>query len=260
MPSSQIQSGLRVLVTAGASGIGRAIVEVLVNQGARVHTCDIDGGRLASFRQALPNVSTSHTDVSDPKEVEALFRDVLRSLGGLDVLVNNAGISGPTAKLEDTEIDAWHRTIDVNLNSAFLCSRLAIPLLRESGRGRLINISSVAGRLGYPYRSAYACSKWALIGLTKSLAMELGPAGICVNAVLPGIVEGPRMQEVIAARASSQNVDYTEVEQEYLNNISLRRMVSACDVAAMVQFLCSPAGASITGQSLGVCGNVETLG
>jgi NAD(P)-dependent dehydrogenase (short-subunit alcohol dehydrogenase family) len=260
MSSLQLQSGLRVLVTAGASGIGRTIIEVLSSQGARVHTCDIDRDKLATFTESFPEVSTSHTDVSDPKQVEALFDDVRSSLGGLDVLINNAGISGPTAKLEDTDIDAWYRTIDVNLNSAFLCARLAIPLLREGGRGRLINISSVAGRLGYPHRSAYACSKWALIGLTKSLAMELGPEGICVNAVLPGIVEGPRMREVIAARSLSQKMDYSEVEQEYLNNISLRRMVTACDVAAMVQFLCSPAGANISGQSLGVCGNVETLG
>jgi NAD(P)-dependent dehydrogenase (short-subunit alcohol dehydrogenase family) len=260
MPSCQIQPGLRVLVTAGASGIGRTIIEVLFHHGARVHTCDIDRDKLAAFTESFPNVGTSNTDVSEPKQVEALFRDVRNGLGGLDVLVNNAGISGPTARLEDTEIEAWYRTIDVNLNSAFLCARLAIPMLRESGRGRLINISSVAGRLGYPSRSAYASSKWALIGLTKSLAMELGPEGICVNAVLPGIVEGPRMQGVIAARASSREVDRAEVEQEYLNNISLRRMVTPCDVAAMVQFLCSPAGASITGQSLSVCGNVETLG
>jgi NAD(P)-dependent dehydrogenase (short-subunit alcohol dehydrogenase family) len=260
MPSLQIKPDLRVLVTAGASGIGRTISEVLAANGARVHICDVNEDLFEDFGRAFPQIWKSRADVSDPQQVEKLFAEVGESLGGLDVLVNNAGIAGPTASIEATSFEDWRRTTDVNLNGTFYCTRLAVPLLRKSRDARIINISSVAGRLGYPLRSAYAATKWGVIGMTKSLAMELGPGGICVNAVLPGIVEGPRMRNVIDTRARETGMSYEQTEQEYLSRISLRRMVTACDVAAMVLFLCSPAGANISGQSLSVCGNVESLG
>jgi len=259
MSSLQIKPGLRVLITAGASGIGRTIAEVLAANAARVHICDVDEGRLDAFRRALPQIGASRADISELQQVEGVLADVRESLGGLDVLVNNAGVAGPTAFIDQTAPDEWRRTIDVNLNGTFYCTRLAVPMLRRSRDARIINISSVAGRLGYPLRSAYAATKWGIVGMTESLAMELGPSGICVNAVLPGIVDGSRMGAVIEARAKELGVSYGRMEQEYLSKVSLRRMVNACDVAATVLFLCSPAGANISGQSLSVCGNVESL-
>ena len=254
-----IRPGLRVLVTAGASGIGRAIAATLAEEGARVHVCDVSETALAECRAALPRVTSSLADVADETQVARLFEDVRRMLGGLDVLVNNAGIAGPTGGIDTLDPTEWRRTIDINLNGQFYCTRLAVPMLREAGDGAIVNLSSVAGRLGYAYRTAYSASKWAVVGLTKSLAIELGPSGIRVNAILPGIVEGPRIDRVIAARAEQMQIDVAEMEQQYLAKISLRRMVTADDVAAMVLFLCSPAGRNISGQALSVCGNVETL-
>ncbi|HWK48001.1 MAG TPA: SDR family oxidoreductase [Stellaceae bacterium] len=259
MLERRVKQGLRVLVTAGASGIGRAITTALIEDGARVHICDIAEPALAECRGALPQITASLTDVADPAAVDRLFDDVRRELGGLDVLVNNAGIAGPTGGIDEIDPAAWRRTVDVNLNGQFYCARLAVPLLREAGDGAIINLSSVAGRLGYAYRTPYSATKWAVIGLTESLAIELGPSGIRVNALLPGIVEGPRIEGVIQARATQLGLGYPEMEQRYLEKISLRRMVTAEDVASMVLFLCSPAGRNVSGQALSICGNVETL-
>ena len=198
-------------------------------------------------------------DVADARQVDLVFDDLRQSLGGLDVLVNNAGIAGPTAAVEDIDPDDWSRTLAVNITGQFLCARCAVPLLKAAGGGSIINMSSVAGRLGYPLRTPYAASKWAVIGFTKSLAIELGPHDIRVNALLPGIVEGERMRRVIAARADALGVSYDEMESRYLGQVSLHRMVTHADVAAMALFLCSPAGRNISGQSLSVCGNVEVL-
>jgi NAD(P)-dependent dehydrogenase (short-subunit alcohol dehydrogenase family) len=254
-----IKPGLRVLVTAGAAGIGRAIADTLADNGARIHVCDIAEGVLEGCRAERPAYGTSLCDVAEEAQVDRLFEDVLSTLGGLDVLVNNAGIAGPTASVDEIDPAEWRRTIDVNLNGQFYCARRAVPLLKATGEGAIINISSVAGRLGYAFRTPYAATKWAIVGLTQSLAMELGPDGLRVNAILPGIVEGPRIERVIAARAEAVGVDYAEMEQEYLNKVSLRRMVTAQDVANMALYLCSPLGRNVSGQALSVCGNVETL-
>jgi NAD(P)-dependent dehydrogenase (short-subunit alcohol dehydrogenase family) len=254
-----IQPGLRVLVTGGASGIGWAIAIELQGQGARVHLCDASSELIAQALREQPAMSGSVADVSEVLHVDRVFDDVRRSLGGLDVLVNNAGIAGPTAAVEDIAPDEWSRTMAVNITGQFLCARRAVPFLKAAGGGSIINMSSAAGRLGYPLRTPYAASKWAVIGFTQSLAMELGPHGIRVNALLPGIVEGERIRRVISARADAQGVSCGEMERRYLEQVSLRRMVTPADVAAMVLFLCSPAGRNISGQSLGVCGNVESL-
>ena len=258
MLERRVQKGLRVLVTAGAAGIGREIVRALVEDGARVHICDVDATALEDARRQHA-VTTSATDVADVEQVERLFADVREQLGGLDVLVNNAGIAGPTGPVESITPADWRRTIAVNLDGQFYCAHFAVPLLRETAHGLIVNMSSVAGRLGYPFRTPYAASKWAVVGFTESLARELGPDGIRVNAILPGPVEGPRIERVIRARAEQFGVNYDEMERRYLERVSLRRMVSAQDIAAMVVFLCSPAGRNISGQSLSVCGNVETL-
>ncbi|MGB9152272.1 MAG: SDR family oxidoreductase [Alphaproteobacteria bacterium] len=256
---TEITPGLRVLVTAGAAGIGFAIANAFAKAGARLHVCDVVPDVLANCAKQRPDWGTTLCDVSDYAQVETLFKDVQKKLGGLDVLVNNAGIAGPTGGVEAITPDDWHRTIDVNLNSQFYCTRLAVPMLRQSKDASIICISSVAGRLGYAQRTPYSTTKWAIIGFMKSLAQELGPEGIRVNAILPGIVEGPRIEKVISARAEALGKSYDDMKQEYLNKISLRRMVSADDVANMALYLCSPLGRNVSGQPISVCGNVETL-
>ena len=251
--------GRRVLVTAGASGIGRAIADLLAEAGAKVHICDVDEAALAGFRRDRPKLSATNTDVADDAAVDRLFQEVQTELGGLDALVNNAGVAGPTGPVEEIDPEAWRRCLEVGLTGQFLCARRAVPLLKAAGRGVIINMSSVAGRLGYAFRTPYSATKWGVIGFTQSLAKELGPANITVNAILPGIVEGPRIDGVIRARAETLGISYEEMEGRYLERISLRRMVSSEDVANMVLFLVSPLGRNISGQSLSVCGNVETL-
>ena len=263
MPSTPdtfgIAPGLRVLVTAGASGIGRAISDLLIAHGAKVHICDVSDDFLSDFASAHPGASATRADVSSDADVERLFADVRQTLGGLDALVNNAGIAGPTGGVEEIAPADWRRTIDICLTGQFLCAHHGVPLLKAAGGGAIINLSSAAGRYGYAFRTPYSAAKWGVIGLTQSLAKELGPANIRVNAILPGIVEGPRMSGVIDARAKQTGMSYEAMEKTYLDRISLRRMVTAQDVAATAAYLLSAAGANISGQSLGVDGNVESL-
>ena len=251
--------GLRVLITAGASGIGAAIASAFQETGAEIHICDIDEAALARFREHIPSCQTTAADVANEKQVAGLFEMQSATFGGLDVLVNCAGISGPTASVDEIAEQDWLRTVDVNLNGQYRCLHYALPLLRQSRQRNIICISSVAGRLGIPYRTPYASTKWAIVGMVKSLAIELGPEDIRVNAILPGIVEGPRMDGVIRARAELAGIDEAQMRQQYLERISLRRMVTADDVALTCLFLCSPAGRNITGQAISVDGNVEYL-
>jgi NAD(P)-dependent dehydrogenase (short-subunit alcohol dehydrogenase family) len=253
-------NGKRVLVTAGAQGIGLAITEAFIAAGAQVHICDVNDDFLASAKAKYPQVSQSRCDVSSEAEVDAMFADLAARWGGLDVLVNNAGIAGPTARVEDTALGDWQQTIAVNLTGPFLCTRRAVPLLKAAGGGSIVNLSSAAGRLGFPLRTPYSASKFGVIGLTETWAMELGPSHIRVNAILPGIVAGERQERVIAAKAASYGIAHEEMRQRLLAKVSLRRMVSAQDIANQIIFICSPAGAAISGQSLSVCGNVEHLG
>jgi len=252
-------SGLRVLVTAGASGIGAVIASAFAETGASIHICDIDDAALRAFKKNLPSCQATKADVADEEQVAAIFASQHAYFGGLDVLVNCAGIAGPTAGIDRIQDEDWGRTIDVNLNGQYRCLHHAVPMLRESRFANVICISSVAGRLGYPWRTAYAASKWAIVGVVKSLAIELGPDNIRVNAVLPGLVEGPRIDGVISARARLEGVDETAMREEYLKRISLHRMVSADDVALTCLFLCSPAGQNISGQAISVDGNLEYL-
>jgi NAD(P)-dependent dehydrogenase (short-subunit alcohol dehydrogenase family) len=251
--------GTRVIVTAGASGIGRAIADLFLAQGAKVHICDVSDEFLADFAKAWPNASMSRADVASETDVERLFGEARKHLGGLDVLVNNAGIAGPTGGVEEISPADWRRTIDVCLTGQFLCAHHAVPLLKAAGGGAIVNLSSAAGRFGYAFRTPYSAAKWGVIGFTQSLAKELGPANIRVNAILPGIIEGPRMSRVIEARAKQVGVSYQAMEKTYLDRISLRRMTSAEDVAAMALFLACEAGRNMSGQSIGVDGNVESL-
>jgi NAD(P)-dependent dehydrogenase (short-subunit alcohol dehydrogenase family) len=250
---------LRVLVTAGAAGIGKAFVETFADAGAKVFICDIDRNALDAFRTARPEIGGGITDVSDPRQVDGLFDAAKAFLGGLDVLINNAGIAGPTAPVEDIALADWDRTIAVDLSGMFYCTRLAVPLLKEAGGGSIINMSSAAGRLGFPLRTPYAAAKWAVVGFTKSLAIELGPSNIRVNAIQPGVVEGERIERVISAKAKALGKSFDEIRDQMVSKVSLRRMVSRFDIANMALFLATDAGRNISGQALSVCGNVETL-
>jgi hypothetical protein len=207
----------------------------------------------------LPSVTTTLADVADVAQVDRLFDDVAHQLGGLDVLVNNAGIAGPTGLVEELDPAAWDRTLAVNISSQFYCARRAVPLLKAAGGGAIVNLSSAAGLFGYPLRAPYAASKWAVIGFTKTLAMELGDFGVSVNALCPGPVEGPRMAGVIQARADQRGVTAAEMTAAYLRQNSLHTFIAAQDIADLVLFLCTPAGRKISGQALAIDGNTETL-
>jgi NAD(P)-dependent dehydrogenase (short-subunit alcohol dehydrogenase family) len=250
---------LRVLVTAGASGIGRATAELLIARGAKVHICDVADQFLTDYRASHPKAGVTKADVSSEADVTRLFDDVKASLGGLDALINNAGIAGPTGGVEEIKPEDWRRTIDVCLTGQFLCAHFAVPMLKAAGGGSIVNLSSAAGRFGYAFRTPYSAAKFGVIGFTQSLAKELGPANIRVNAILPGIVEGPRMTGVIAARSKQMGVSYEAMEKTYLDRVSMRRMVTASDIAATIAYLLSPAGRNVSGQSIGVDANIETL-
>jgi NAD(P)-dependent dehydrogenase (short-subunit alcohol dehydrogenase family) len=252
-------AGKRVLVTAGGAGIGRGIAASFLAQGARVWICDIDAKALAATKDAHPELGGSRTDVAHEGAVAAMFVAIEQTFGGLDVLVNNAGIAGPTGPIETLDPADWRRCVAVNLDGAFLCARRAVPLLKAAGGGAIINISSTAGLMGYPLRTPYASAKWAVIGLTRSLAIELGPFGIRVNAICPGSVEGARMGRVIEAEAAARGVSEEEVRQGYVRTTSLRSFISPEHIAAMALFLCSDLGASVSGQAIAVDGNTETL-
>ena len=248
--------GLRVVVTAGAAGIGQAIATGFRQAGAHVHVCDIDPAAVDAARAA--GFAAMLCDAADPDQSRAFFDAARADMGGLDVVIANAGIAGPTASIDDVDEAAWDRTLEVNLRGVYLAARYAAPDLIAS-RGSFIALSSVAGRLGFALRSPYAASKWGVVGLIKSLAVELGPQGVRANAILPGIVKGPRIERVIAARAQQLGQSYAETETQNLEKVALRRMVAPEDIAAMCLFLSSPGGANITGQALSVCAGVEAL-
>ena len=249
--------GLRVVVTAGGSGAGRVIAETFAGLGARVHVCDLDAGFLDAVRAANPGIGATLADVGDPAAVDALFDAALDRLGGLDVLVNNAGIAGPTAAAEAVTPAEWDRTMAVNVGGQFYCARRAIPAMKVAGGGSILNISSTSARTGLPYRVPYAVSKVAVMGLTETLARELGPDGIRVNTILPGAINNQRVRDVIRDKAAALGVTPADYEAELLSFISLRTMVEPVEIAHMAVFLASPAGHHISGQAIGVCGNVE---
>lgn len=250
---------LRVLISGGAAGIGEIIAAAYMEAGAQVHVCDVSQEAIAAFLDRYPEATATLADVADAAQVANVFTVQRERFGGLDVLINNAGIAGPTAGVDRISDEEWQRTVEINLTGQYRFAHHAVPLLRESAHGHLIQIASVAGRLGYAWRTPYAATKWAIVGMMKSLAAELGEDDIRVNAILPGIVEGPRMDGVIRARAEQLRVPEQEMRKEYLKKISLKRMVTAQDVAAMALFLCSPAARNVTGQAISVDGNVEYL-
>ncbi|MER7081903.1 NAD(P)-dependent dehydrogenase, short-chain alcohol dehydrogenase family [Saccharopolyspora kobensis] len=250
-------TGKRVLVTAGADGIGLAIADRFAGLGARVLVTDIneDAVRAARARGLAALVS----DASSEAQVEELMGAVRAELGGLDVLVNNAGIAGPTGPVETLDSAAWARTFEVNVHSQFYCVKHGLPLLRESAGASIVNLSSAAGRLGMAGRSAYSASKWAVVGFTKTLAIELGPEGIRANAICPGAVDGPRIRAVIEAKAEMLGRPVAEIAAAYQDQSSMRRLVTAEDIADMAAFLAGPLARNVNGQAMAVDGNTEKL-
>lgn len=250
-----------VLVSAGANGLGRVIARAFLAEGHAVHVFDRDPAAVAAFLAENPAATGTVADIAQPADVERVFADADRCLGRLDTLVNNAGIAGPVANVEDNEIAGWQQCLDVNLSGNFYVTRLGVPRLKAAQatgtRATVVNIASTAALFGCPMRSAYVATKWAIIGLTKTWAMELGPLGITVNAICPGSINGPRIDRVIAADAAQRGVSPDTIREMYCRQVSMRAFVEPEDVAAMVLYLASPAGRMISGQALGVDGHTE---
>lgn len=248
-----------VIVTAGASGIGLAITREFLHQGARVLICDSDPGAVETIKKEMPAIEGFVVDVSSEEQVEQVFSQIKDKSDTIDVLVNCAGIAGPTGPTETLDSGDWQKTLDVNLNGSFFCAKAILPQMKDQGCGSIINISSTAGLMGYPYRSPYAAAKWAVIGFTKSLAMEVGECGIRVNAIAPGSVEGERMQHVITAEAKQRGISEADIRKMYTRHTSLKTFVDAADIANMAVFLASEAGNKITGQCISVDGDSQSL-
>ncbi|TDR93954.1 SDR family oxidoreductase [Enterovirga rhinocerotis] len=252
-------NGLRVLITAGAGGIGLEVARAFAEEGARIHVCDVDEPALAALRASHPAITQSRTDVADRGAVAALFADAQAALGGLDVLVNNAGIAGPTGRVDEINVEDWDRTIEVCLTSQFNCARLAVPLLKQSKNPSIVNLSSAAGKFGFALRSPYAAAKWGVIGFTKSLARELGEFGIRVNAILPGAVAGDRQRRVMEAKAQQLGIPFAEMETRVLANGSIKEYVTARQLADQILFICSERGRTISGQALSIDSDLQAL-
>ena len=252
-------SGSRVVITGAATGIGRTVAERFVEAGAGVHICDIDAGALAAAREEAPGISATLADVGSEEDIDRLFGEAVERLGGLDVLVNNAGPSGPTVPVDELTYRDWRACISGNLDGAFLSTRAAAPHLKKAGTGAIVNMSSVSGLFGSPLRSPYAAAKWASLGLTKTWASELGPHGIRVNAVCPGGVAGPRLDRVMQELADERGVPFKEVSDEWKMQASLRTFIEPDEIANLVLYLCSPLSAGITGAIVPIDGHLETL-
>ena len=249
----------RVMITAAASGIGRSIAKTFHENGAEVHICDVSEAALEKFREEFPEIGATHVDVTSEAAVEAWFDDALDDLGGLDVMVNNAGIKGPTAPVDDIDLAEWRECLAVGLDSYFLCARRAAPLLKDQKSGSIINLSSTAGLFGFGNRTPYAAAKWAVIGFTKSLAIELGPFNVTCNAICPGVVRGDRINRVIQGEAELRGVAFDEIAAQMVGGQSITRMVEPQEIADMCLFLASPAAKMVSGQAIAVDGHTETF-
>ena len=250
---------LKVLVTAGANGIGLETARSFVAEGARVHVCDVDKAALRRLAKSDPKITRSVCDVSDRKQVAKLFREALAALKGLDVLVNNAGIAGPTGKVDEIAPEEWDRCLAIDITGQFNCTRLAVPHLRKSKNASIVNLSSAAGRLGFPLRTPYAAAKWGVVGFTKSLAAELGPEGIRVNAIQPGVVKGERIDRVMENKAKERGISPEAMLKEALSVVSMRTTVTPQQIADQIVFICSERGRTISGQAISICGDTQML-
>lgn len=253
LPLTVDLSGLRVAISGGGNGIGRVMADSFVDCGARVFVSDVDEDALAA--SGHPGM---RADAGSAADCEAFVDAAADRFGGLDVLVNNAGIAGPTAPVEQVTPEQLDATLRIDLAGMFHCARRAIPALRAAGGGAIINLSSAAGRFGFPLRAPYSAAKWGVVGFTKSLSIELGPDGIRVNAILPGPVDGPRIRAVIKAKAEAASISENEMTERTVATTSLRCFVTQQDIANMALYLASPFGATISGQAIAVDADMQT--
>ena len=250
----------RVLITGGGGGIGLGLAQAFAARGDRVAVCDAEPAAVAHAGETLPAGSiVREADVTDEAAMAAFLGEVETAWGGIDVVCANAGTGGPAGRIEDLDYGAWQACVAANLHGAFLTCRWAARLMRAQKSGLIVLTSSTAGLFGYPLRSPYASAKWAIVGLTKTLAMELGPDGVRVNAICPGAVEGPRMDRVVAREAAASGKSETEVRAQYVRSVSMRSWVNVDDIAETVLFLASPAAKRISGQIMAIDGHTETL-
>lgn len=246
-----LELGNRILITAGGAGIGRAMGEAFASAGARIWVTDVDAEALADCPDGWRK---TEADAADPAAITTLFAKIEAEWGGLDTLAANAGIAGPTALIEEVTFEDWKRCLAVNLDGAFLAAHHAAPMMKRQGSGAMIITSSVAGLFGLPRRTPYSTAKWGMIGLMKTLAMELGPHGIRVNALCPGAVEGPRIDRVIAAKAEVEGLPIQQVHDAFAAASAMRTFVTASDIANMALFLASNEARHVSGQAIAVDG------
>lgn len=258
MHTSEYWPGRRAIVTAGASGIGLQIATALHRVGAPVWICDIAQEQLAAAATALPGVEARVCDVSDADAVNRFVAEAANGMGGIDIVINNAGIAGPAAPLHELDFEAWKRTFDVNVHGQFHVAKATIPHLKATGRGgSMICMASVAGKYAFPLRSPYASSKAAVISLARCLSVELGPEQIRVNSIAPGVVAGDRIRRVFTDRAATKGIRYDEMQELALRAVSMKTMVEPEEIADLVIYLCGPSGRPITGQCISICGGLE---
>ena len=247
----------KLIITAGASGIGLTIARHFASNEALVAICDIDAAAISKVTGEFALAATC--DVTDDDAMASFVDQAVERMGGLTTVIGNAGTPGPTALIEDISPEDWAQTIAVNLTGQYALCRAAIPYLKAQNEGSAILMSSAAGRLGLPMRSPYAAAKWGVIGLKETLAMELGPHNVTVNAILPGSVKGQRMDAILAAKAKASSISLDAARAAEVRNTSLGRMIESDEIAELAWFIASPAARSMSGQSLGLCGNFETL-
>jgi|TARA_Y100000385_G_scaffold62046_1_gene60853 NAD(P)-dependent dehydrogenase (short-subunit alcohol dehydrogenase family) len=250
-----------VVISAAADGIGWCIASTLLEKGFTVYASDINQKKIDELnKHPLINkkLFIENVNASDPESVTQYFKTLSNKVSNISALINNVGIAGPTGMLEDISVDDWKNTINTNLNSHFYFTKDALPLLKNNG-GSIVNLSSTAGIFGFPLRTPYAASKWAIIGVTKSLAMELGQFNIRVNAICPGSVSGDRINRVIKAKANSLGIEEKEVREDFEGMVSLKTFVDKEDIANMVVFLLSDEAHRVSGQIMTVDGNTERM-
>jgi NAD(P)-dependent dehydrogenase (short-subunit alcohol dehydrogenase family) len=249
----------RVVITGGASGLGRMMAQKFLSQGDRLAICDVSRVHIDALKQEMPEALCVECDVTDEFQMQGFFEQVQTEFGGVDILLSNAGTGGPAGPLETLFFSDWRACLSVNLDGAFLSCRWAGEQMRAQGSGLILIISSTSGLFGVPNRAPYVTAKWGLIGLMKTLAMELGPAGVRVNAICPGSVDGDRMERVLDIESAASGQDRATVQAQYTKGVSLRKFMSPKDIAEMAFFLASDAAQNVTGQAISVDGNTERM-
>ena len=244
----------KVLISAGASGIGYTLAERFSDAGYQIWIIDISKEAL---KKCPKDWEQSNLDICDANAMSSLFDEINEKWAGLEVLCANAGTSGSTALIEDQDTEAFRRCLDVNLTGAFLSVKGSLPIMKKQKNGTIIFTSSTAGLNGFPYRSPYSASKWAIHGFMKTLAMEAGPFGIRTNVIAPGCVEGARIQDVIEREAAKKNTTPDVIREAYKSGTSLQTFVDAQDIASMALFLASDQARRISGQVIAVDGHTE---